>query len=36
VTRENHERIPLPPIVGGLLLVAGVVLLVANGRKTAH
>jgi uncharacterized membrane protein YidH (DUF202 family) len=35
VTREERERIPLPPIIGGLLLVAGVVLLVANGRKTA-
>jgi hypothetical protein len=34
VTRENRESIPLPPIVGGLLLVAGVVLLVASGRKT--
>jgi uncharacterized membrane protein YidH (DUF202 family) len=36
VTRENRESIPLPPVVGGLLLVAGVVLLVANGRKTAR
>jgi uncharacterized membrane protein YidH (DUF202 family) len=35
VTRENRESIPLPPIVGGLLLVAGVVLLVASGRKTS-
>jgi len=35
VTTENRESIPLPPLVGGLLLVAGVVLLVANGRKTA-
>jgi uncharacterized membrane protein YidH (DUF202 family) len=35
VTTENRESIPLPPVIGGLLLVAGVVLLVANGRKTA-
>jgi uncharacterized membrane protein YidH (DUF202 family) len=35
VTTENRESIPLPPIVGGLLLVAGVVMVVANGRKTA-
>jgi hypothetical protein len=35
VTTENRESIPLPPIIGGLLLVAGVVLLVANGRKPA-
>jgi uncharacterized membrane protein YidH (DUF202 family) len=34
VTTENRESIPLPPVIGGLLLVAGVVLLVANGRKT--
>jgi uncharacterized membrane protein YidH (DUF202 family) len=35
VTTENRESIPLPPVIGGLLLVAGVVLLVAKGRKTA-
>lgn len=28
VTSETHERIPLPPILGGLALVGGVVLLV--------
>ena len=36
VTRENRESIPLPPVIGGLLLVAGVVLLVADGRKRAR
>jgi len=35
VTRENRESIPLPPIAGGLLLVAGVVLLVAGNRRRA-
>lgn len=35
VTTENRESIPLPPVIGGLLLVAGVALLVAHGRKTA-
>jgi len=34
-TAERHERIPLPPIVGGLALVGGVVLLVAGARKKA-
>ena len=34
VTRTEHKSIPLPPVAGGLLLVAGVVLLVANGRRT--
>ena len=36
VTRENRESIPLPPVIGGLLLVAGVVLLVADGRQRAR
>jgi uncharacterized membrane protein YidH (DUF202 family) len=35
VTSENRESLPVPPIVGGLLLVAGVVLVLAKGRKTA-
>jgi hypothetical protein len=34
VTRENHERLPVPPIVGGLILTAGVVLVVIR-RKAA-
>ena len=33
VTTETHERIPLPPILGGLALVGGIVLLVAGARK---
>jgi hypothetical protein len=32
LTKETHERIPLPPIFGGLALVGGVVLLVAGAR----
>jgi hypothetical protein len=28
LTTETHERIPLPPILGGLALVGGVVLVV--------
>jgi len=32
VTSESHERIPLPPILGGLALVGGVVLLVVGAR----
>jgi hypothetical protein len=35
VTTETHEHIPLPPILGGLALVGGVVLLVAGaGNKS--
>jgi hypothetical protein len=35
LTAETHERIPLPPILGGLALVGGVALLVfvAKGRS---
>ncbi len=33
VTTETHERIPLPPILGGLALVGGVVLLVVGARQ---
>ncbi len=32
LTAEAHERIPLPPIVGGLALVGGVVLLVVGEK----
>jgi uncharacterized membrane protein len=28
LTTETHERIPLPPILGGLALIGGVVLVV--------
>jgi UDP-N-acetylmuramyl pentapeptide phosphotransferase/UDP-N-acetylglucosamine-1-phosphate transferase len=33
VTQKSHERIPLPPILGGLALVGGVVLLVMGARS---
>ena len=33
-TKEEHNTIPLPPIVGGLALVGGAV-LIAAGRKEA-
>jgi uncharacterized membrane protein len=31
-TKEEHNTIPLPPIIGGLALIGGIVLVVA-GRK---
>lgn len=34
-TAEKHERIPLPPILGGLMLVGGIVMLVAGSRQRA-
>jgi hypothetical protein len=30
VTRQEHERLPISPIVGGLVLLSGVLLLVSN------
>jgi len=33
VTTETQERIPLPPILGGVALVGGVVLLVVGARS---
>jgi uncharacterized membrane protein HdeD (DUF308 family) len=33
-TEEQHKTIPLPPIVGAIAIVGGIVLLVA-GRKVA-
>ena len=35
VSRQERETIPLPPIVGGICLVAGVLVLVADGRRRA-
>jgi hypothetical protein len=32
LTTETRERIPLPPILGGLALVGGVVLLVMGAK----
>jgi uncharacterized membrane protein len=33
VTTEKSRRIPLPPIVGGVALVCGAVMLITAGRK---
>jgi len=32
-TAEKQERIPLPPVVGGLALVGGIILLVVGAKK---
>jgi len=34
-TAEKHERIPLPPVIGGLALVGGMVLLVVGAKQKA-
>ena len=33
VTTETQERIPFPPVLGGLAVLGGVVLLVIGARK---
>lgn len=35
ITAEQKETIPLPPILGGVALVAGIALLVAGSRRKA-
>jgi uncharacterized membrane protein len=32
-TREDHERVSIPPILGGLALVGGIALIVVGGKK---
>lgn len=33
VTKENKETIPLPPVLGGLALAGGIVLVIASGKR---
>ena len=33
ITKETHERIPIPPILGGLALIGGVILLIVGVRN---
>jgi hypothetical protein len=32
-TKETQDRLPLPPVIGGLALAGGIALLVAGARK---
>lgn len=34
VQAEEKERIPLPPVLGAIALVGGIVLVAAGGRKS--
>jgi hypothetical protein len=34
-TAEKQERVSIPPILGGLALLGGVVLLVVGGKKSS-
>jgi hypothetical protein len=33
-TKEEHNTIPLPPIVGGIAVVGGIALLFAGGKSS--
>jgi uncharacterized membrane protein len=33
-TKEEHKTIPLPPVLGGLALVGGVVLVIAGNKQS--
>jgi hypothetical protein len=32
-TKEEHNTIPLPPIIGGLALIGGVILIAAGSKE---
>jgi hypothetical protein len=34
ITAEKTHTFPLPPVVGGIALVGGILLLVSSGRKS--
>jgi uncharacterized membrane protein len=34
-TAEEHDRVSIPPVIGGLALVGGVVLLVVGAKKNS-
>jgi uncharacterized membrane protein len=34
-TKDTQEHVPVPPILGGLALVGGIVLLMAGGKRAA-
>jgi UDP-N-acetylmuramyl pentapeptide phosphotransferase/UDP-N-acetylglucosamine-1-phosphate transferase len=33
VTAQHEKHVPVPPIVGGLAAVAGLIIIVTSGRK---
>jgi hypothetical protein len=34
VSADRHKTIPLPPILGGICLVGGIILVLAGNRKS--
>jgi uncharacterized membrane protein len=35
ITADTRNRVPIPPIFGGLALVGGIALMIAGGRKNS-
>jgi uncharacterized membrane protein len=35
VTAETQDRVPIPPIFGGLALVGGIALMIVGGKKSS-
>ena len=34
-TKDTHETIPIPPVLGGLALIGGIALMVAGAKSNA-
>ncbi len=34
ITTEHNKTVPIPPIIGGIAIVGGIVLLVTAGRRS--
>lgn len=34
-TKDTHEKIPIPPVLGGIALVGGIVLLAVSAKSAA-
>lgn len=35
-TKDTHETLPIPPIVGGIALIGGIALVVAGAKSTVR
>ena len=35
-TADKHDRVSIPPIVGGLMLIGGIVLVVGGSKKSSQ
>jgi hypothetical protein len=35
ITRDKERSLPLPPVAGGICLIAGVILLVGSNRRSS-